>query len=272
MAGREWTERWARLAVQDLMSDVPGVGRMVERWQRLAARLDSEAGEPEDPNLEFVLGQLDANMTVVDIGAGVGRWTVPLAEHVRSVTAIEPVDGMREVLLQRLRNRGVANVDVVSEPWLDADLAPHDAAVAVASMYTSPDLAAFAAKMERVARRFCAMVMRVPRHDGVLGELSQAIRGEWHDSPNFVVGYNALLEAGYTPNVWVEPQAARYWEDASLDDAMARAKRHLGLRDASRDALIRQTLERRLTKTAAGYRWPDWMRSAVVWWAPGDGG
>lgn len=268
MARGEWTQRWRALASIDLMAGSAGEDRMVERWRELARRLDAGIEQRPDPILDFVLDRLLPGMTVLDIGAGVGRWTVPLAARVRTVTAVEPVEGMRCVLRERLAAHDVANISILEAPWLEADIAMHDVAVAAYSMYTSTDLAAFARKMEATARRLCCLAMRLPAHDGIIGELSERIYGEWHDSPNFIVGYNALLEAGFAPNVYIEPAPVRYWTDPTIADAVARARRHLRLEDNRHDNLITEILERRLHPVAEGYRWPDWMRAAVVWWEP----
>jgi len=210
-------------------------------------------------------------MTVLDVGAGVGRWTIPLAELGFAVTAVEPSEGMRQVLRERLDAREFGNVTIVSESWPGAGVPLHDVAVAAYSMYTSPDLAAFARAMGERARRLCCLAMRLPAQHGVMADLSERIHGECHDSPNFIVGYNALLESGFTPNVFIEPAPVRYWSDPSLDEALVRAKRHLGLAGDQWDTLIAETLQTRLLKTNAGYQWPDWMRAAVAWWEPSPG-
>lgn len=241
---------------------------MVRRWGALAKRLDDGSEQRPDPILGFVMDRLGPDFTVVDIGAGVGRWTIPIAERVRAVTAVEPVEGMRRVLDERVAGRKLTNVSVVGSPWMEAEIARYDVAVAAYSVYSSPDLAGFARKMEVSARHLCCLALRIPAHDGVMGELSEQVHGEWHDSPNFIVAYNALLEAGFLPNVFIEPEVVQYWTDTTLSDALDRARRHLRLTDDRFDVLIAETLERRLTRTAAGYRWPDWMRSALVWWEP----
>ncbi len=270
MTQTEWSDRWRRLAGQDLMTGAAGEGQMVERWRELAYRLDSGAEQRRDPILDFALERVGPGMTVLDIGAGVGRWTIPLAGAARSVTAIEPVPGMRAVLNERLTRHGARNVRVVEQPWLEADVERHDCAVAAYSMYTSPDLVAFAERMENRATRFCGMAMRLPAADGIIGELSERIHGEWHDSTNFIIGYNALLEAGFTPNVFIERAPVSYWTDATLEGAIARARRHLRLELHDHDELIKETLRQRLMPSADGYRWPDWMRAALVWWEPGQ--
>ncbi|HSB70655.1 MAG TPA: methyltransferase domain-containing protein [Candidatus Methylomirabilis sp.] len=262
----DWAALWRELASSDLMASAEGEAQMVERWRRVARQLDSGEKREADPLLEFILGRLEPEMSVLDIGAGIGRWTLPMAEKARRVTAVEPLPGMRQVLLERVSSRGLTSVTAADAPWMEAEVSPHDVAVAAHATYTTADLVGFVRKMDACARRTCYLAFRLPAHDGVIGELSLRIRGRWHDSPNFIVGYNLLLTAGFYPNVLMEPRPTRYWTDPTLDAALARAKRHLHLTDASHDATIRQVLSRRLTLADGACRWPDGMRSALLWW------
>jgi FkbM family methyltransferase len=262
----EWAESWRGLASRDLMASAEGEAQMIERWRKVARRLDSGEKQDPDPLLDFVLGRLGPEMTVLDIGAGIGRWTLPIAGRVRRVTAVEPLPEMRHVLLERVSSRDVTNLTIVAVPWMEAEVPPHDVAIAAHATYTTPDLVGFVRKMDASARRTCYLALRVPAHDGVIGELNQRIQGRWHDSPNFVVGYNLLLSAGFYPNVQMEPRPVRYWTDPTLEAALVRAKRHLRLTDAAHDAAIREILSRRLTFVDGAYRWPDNMRSALIWW------
>lgn len=266
MLMNDWATLWRELAREDVMASAAGEEHMVSRWRGLAERLDAGDRTDDDPLRDFVLSRLRSEETVLDIGAGIGRWTIPLAVHAGHVTAVEPVAAMREVLADRIAARQLRNVSIVAAPWGEAEVGVHDVAIAVHSTYTSPDLLAFVARMDAHARRGCYLVLRLPAHDGVMGELSERLRGRWHDSPNFIVAYNLLLAAGYRPNVLVEPTAARAWEDDSMEAALARARRHLRLEDERHDAEIRAVLEQRLTGTGGRLRWPDEMRSALAWW------
>lgn len=263
----DWAALWKQLATGDLMTGDEGTRAMVARWRRLARRLDEQPGSDPDPLLDFVLTRLRPGMTVLDIGAGVGRWTIPIAQKVASVTAMEPVPEMREILEERLARHGVTNVRVVDTPWLESEVEPHSAVVAVHSMYTSPNLVEFVEKMEATAKdRYLAM--RVPAWNGVIGALSEMVRGEWHDSPNFIVGFNLLLEAGLYPRVLFEEQPVRVWNDPTIDAALERAKRHLHIPDGNWDAQLRSVLESRLERADDGsLDWPDGMRSALCWWS-----
>jgi SAM-dependent methyltransferase len=266
MMPSDWALLWRELAAIDIQASAEGETQMVERWRRMARQLDSGEKREPDPLLDFVLGRLEPRMTVLDIGAAIGRWTLPIAERVRQVTAVEPLPGMRQVLLERVSSRGLTNTTVVGVPWMEAEVLPHDVVIAAHATYTTQDLVGFVGRMNACARRTSYLALRVPAHDGVIGELSERVHGRWHDSPNFIVGYNLLLVAGFHPNVLMEQKPVRHWADPTLDDAVARARRHLHLTDTSQDATIREILSRRLRFAEDAYRWPDGMRSALIWW------
>jgi SAM-dependent methyltransferase len=237
-----------------------------EQAARFEASAKRRRGDEPDVLVTALAELLRPADALVDIGAGIGRWTVPLARLVERVTALEPSPAMLALLRENTAPTG--NVTIVESTWLDAEVGPHDVALCSHAMYSSPDLMAFVSKMERVARRLCVMVLRVPSHDGVIGEMAQRIHGRWHDSPNFILAYNILLDAGIYPNVLMEP-GVRHWTDETFDGAVDRAKRHLRLGESTAyDDTIRSVLDQRLTALEGQWVWPDGMRSALVWWSP----
>ena len=108
--------------------------------------------------------------------------------------------------------------------------------------------------------------MRLIPVDGVMVDLSRKIYGNANDSPNFIIGYNALYAAGIYANVLLE-EGTFHWTSPDFESAVDMAKRHLYLGDTTEyNALIRETLKSRLSLKDGSYIWPDGMRSALVWW------
>ena len=262
-----WVELWHELSLR-FRQPTKGADAWRERASSFDTAVKRRQKEWPDPLVEALAEKLCATDTVLDIGAGTGRWAVPLAGVVARVTAIDPSPAMLSILEENAAVAGVANITVVSGDWDDIEVEPHDVVLCSHAMYSSPDLVGFVRKMERAARRLCALVMRVPSHNGIIGQLSHRIYGQWHDSPNFVIAYNILLGMGIYPNVLMETQV-RSWTDDTLEDALDRAKRHLRLGEsADHDHAILEVLRSSLTTREGQWVWPDGMRSAMVWWSP----
>ncbi len=220
-----------------------------------------------DPLLDSVLKSIDEAVTVLDIGAGNGRWTIPLARTAKMVTAVEPADDMLELLRENTKTAQV-NVQVIQSCWEEAVVDTHDVVVCAHGMYSSADFTRFVRKMEQYARKTCYMAIRLPPADGIIGELSNAIYGCVHDSANAVIAYNALYSLGICPNVLVQNDM-HHWTSDNLEEAFIRAKRHLHLESTREyDGQIRDTLKKRLLLSNNCYYWPDGMRSALLWWSP----
>ena len=244
-------------------------GRWAKRAHSRGYTAEQRKQDRDDPLMQFVIERLRAEDTVLDIGAGIGRWSIPLALACRKVTALDALPRMIEILRENATAENVTNIETIIGGWATTDVAQHDYVLSSHSVYISPDIVGYARKMERSALKACYLVMRVPRHDGVVGELSFRIHGTFHDSPNFIIGYNALLQAGIAGHVIME-ERGREWHNDTLEDALERARRHLHLgSDRHHDGIIIDYLRERLVLRKGQYWWPDWMRSALIWWRPG---
>ena len=256
----DWLGLWRDMVNETLNS------QRLELFKRYESHARKKA-ERADPLLDFILKNSGSQDSVIDIGAGNGRWTIPLAKKVNLVTAIEPTDGIAGILRENLADAQISNVEIIPQTWEEARIQTHDIVVCAHAMYNSPDLSAFVRKMEKLARKRCYLAIRLPPSDGIIAELSIAINKRLYDSPNAIIAYNALYSMGIYANVLIEEGPLYSWTNSNLEEAFRRAKRHLHQESSTTyDALIRQTLEKRLVFSNDCYIWPDGMRSALLWW------
>ena len=100
---------------------------------------------------------LSPRKTLIDVGAGTGRHTVPLAARLEWVTAVEPSEGMRSHIPP------LDNVTVVASTWEDAEVAPADLVICAHVMYGVREPVPFLTKLDRSARERVFVMMRESR-------------------------------------------------------------------------------------------------------------
>ena len=221
-----------------------------------------------DSSREFILSKIDADSTVLDIGAGTGAWSILMAPRAKHVTAVEPSGSMIKVMRESLLAENIENVSVVQGSWPDVSVEPHDFSLCSHAMYASADLATCIRRMHACTRRMCCLLMRAPSLNGVRAEAAQHIWGQPLDSPNFTIAYNILLQLGIYANVQMENTGL--WKprkSSGLQEALNEMKRFLGLDESGEhDAYLMDLLRRRLTLKDGHYVWPPEVRSALVYW------
>jgi 2-polyprenyl-3-methyl-5-hydroxy-6-metoxy-1,4-benzoquinol methylase len=272
----DWNALWRELVEIKARSrkTKPGAKLRADAWADRAIEFQEGVKRRwmrPDSSREFILSQLDADSTVLDIGAGTGAWCALLSGHARHVTAVEPSSAMIEVMRESLAAQNITNVAIVQGSWPDVSVEPHDFSLCSHAMYGYPDLAAFVRRMVACTRRMCFLLLRAPSLDGVRAEAAQHIWGQPLDSPNFTIAYNILIQIGIYANVLMENTGL--WKprtSSSMGEALGSMKRFLGLSESSKyDDYLKKLLRRRLTRKGGKYLWPREVRSALVYWQVG---
>ena len=212
--------------------------------------------------------------TVLDVGAGVGALTVPLAKRVQQVTALEPSASMVNALQASLARNHLHNVTCLKTAWADARLSPHDLVLVANVAPIFEDLLAFLTAAEPLARQAIALVQNVGA--GVekfyFGELYPLLLGrpypERHDYLHTVTLLHGL-------GIYANVQIVSYRFDqpfATLQEAVDFWTQRMGLAGAEQDGKLREFLQIRLQPAGSGLIAPMRRKSAVITWrvAPKD--
>lgn len=161
----------------------------------------------DDAVLDVLLGLARPDDRWLDIGAGAGRFALPLALRVREVVAIDPSPSMLDGLREGMARHGIENVAPVTGRWPLADpAAARDLGADVALIahvgYDIEAIGPFLDAMEDAASRLCVAVMseRVPSWPA--GPFWPPVHGETRiELPALAPFVDLLRERGASPRV-----------------------------------------------------------------------
>jgi SAM-dependent methyltransferase len=125
-----------------------------------ASRFKAPTISTEDAVIHIIRGMLKPDDTLLDIGAGGGRYALPLAKRLREVIAVEPSERMRSVLMEGMREYGIQNIRILDARWPLNTALKADVVFISHVGYDIEDIGLFLNAMEVSARRLCVAVFR----------------------------------------------------------------------------------------------------------------
>lgn len=252
------------------MGPGPGPG-MAERLREDASRDMTRA-----PLYQAVLAALGPERTVLDIGAGPGRYSLPLARAGCRVWAVEPGDPMREILeadRARLAPEAAARLTVVAGAWPESRDAVPPVEVAFASLviHFCPDAPAFLRAMSAAASRRCLLAIR----ERQMNPLVETLWPRFHPERPFprqpvLADLRAVLEeVGISAEVQVHEAMRRYGHFASREEARSQLAGMLGVEGPDDLTRLDEALDGLLTPGAdGGVAAGEPVREGLLEWTP----
>jgi SAM-dependent methyltransferase len=128
----------------------------------VASAFQADPRRTGEPALDVLRALVKPGETWLDIGAGGGRYALPLALVAGQVIAVEPSEGMRGVLRAGLEQHGIANVEIVPSRWPLEAAPAADVALIAHLGYDVEEIGPFLDAMEAAARRLCVAVLTAP--------------------------------------------------------------------------------------------------------------
>lgn len=233
----------------------------------------------DEPVLADLLALALPDETWLDIGAGAGRYALPLALATREVVAVEPSAGMASALREGMAEHGVSNVRIVEGGWPPddpstgipiADPPSADVALIANLGYDIERLGPFLRAMEAAAGRLCAAILMARQPSSVADPFWPIVHGEervplpaLHE---FVV---VLIALGRPFELRLHERPPRAFP--SEEEAVSFVRRQLWIAEGgAKDARFREALHERLVAGEDGFTLRDQrpLPVGLVTWRP----
>ncbi len=156
---------------------------------------------------------------ILDIGAGPGPFTFPLAEAAQEVVALEPVESMVEYLRKKMNDEGYNNIQILPLPWEEVNIEKENFKERFDLVFASmtPGINNLETLRKALAcskKYFYLNAFAGKRENDMLNELWMRLTGTkmppWPDHIFYI--HNLLYTEGYelTLNVWEEKRVEEH--------------------------------------------------------------
>lgn len=267
-------ERWRnQLAAWEIPAELlAAVTEDPYRWPVEVFRRRNVSADEADPapTTGIVNRLAGPDGSVLDIGAGTGRASIPLARLGHPVTAVEKSSSMAAALRQE--TSGFADYTVIEDAWpLAADPGSFDVVMAAHVVYDVSPIETFVQAMVAHARRGVVLELTESHPWTPLGRYYRALHGVDRPAGPTVDDLVAVVaeSVGVVPQVerWERPGGT--WFE-SWDEIVELYRRRLVVPDA-RIAEVRPLLEPDVTEVDGRLMVGDTVRLlATVWWPTSD--
>lgn len=229
----------------------------------MARRADQRIAAPEGVSIERTAEALDPPGSVLDVGAGAGAASLPLAARITELVAVDQNAGMLAALSDRADTLGL-RVSTVVGRWPDvaASVPAADVVVCHHVFYNVPDLAAFALALHEHARRRVVVELTREHPMAVHNPYWRQLHGlDRPDGPTADDAVAVLREAGLRPRVTAWTRPATPWT-GDFDEFVEMSRRAVCLPLARRDELVAALRERGVDPAGARPA----REVVTVWW------
>lgn len=223
----------------------------------------------DETALDLLRGMVEPGDTWLDIGAGGGRYALPLALACKEVIAVDTSTAMLGVLRESMAEYGVSNIRIIQGQWPLAEPPAADCSLIAHIGYDIEDLGPFLDAMEASTIRRCVAVLLSRAPSAAAEPAWPLIHGEQRIPLPGLPEFLAVLSArGRLFEVRLTKRPAMHYH--SREQALGFLRQQLFIQEGgAKDQELERILPELLQETEAGF---SIARGAsplgVVSWSP----
>ena len=265
-------EAWRAIVVAERqqVESLPGRAEFSDFYGPVAQRFRDDPRRTNDPSLDLVLAEVQPSETWLDLGAGAGRYALPISLKAGRVFAIEPSTGMGAALRESMAEEGIGNVDIFQERWPGPSAAPiADVGFISHVGYDIEDIGGFIGQLEEHSSRLCAALLFVASPTSDWAPLWRLVHGEPRVTLPGLREFTALLYArGRRPETRLVELPPRVYP--TLNEMAESARRPLFVTpDSNADVRLRTACSQVGVLVDGGFALTETPRSVgIVTWKP----
>jgi SAM-dependent methyltransferase len=271
-SAQEAADAWRDLVVaeREQVELLPNRPRPEDFYGPIAQQFKADPLRRDEPVLDVLRAFVEPGETWLDIGAGGGRYTLPIALLARRVCAVEPSAGMRSALAEAAREHNIENIEVLDERWPGESSAPVAEVAFICQVgYDIAEFGGFLDMMDAHATRLSVAVMFSEAPISDWAPLWRAVHGETRSLlPAAGEMLTLLFARGKTPEVRFLDLPPRTYAD--VESLHAAARRPLWVLPGSeQDVRLLAAVRELAVKVEGGYalgRKPRHL--GVITWEP----
>ncbi len=240
-------------------------------WDERAAWFNQNTkGDTFEPEMLISKVNVTPDTTILDIGAGTGRFSVYLAPRARHVTAVDHSPEMLKYLRDNAAEAGVTNITTlqasVEELAINGNVKPHDIVIAAYSLDVN-DMGDSLVKIDALAIEHAFIFTWVKRTFWDMENLWPLV----HSGEKFVPcpGHDYIIKI--LNEMGIHPKLETFWKEKdkifqSWDAALRDVKEFIGIEGNEKDALLLGYLKDHLAERGENIVHHGTTERVMLWW------
>lgn len=244
--------------------------KSASRFSNLIKSNDYEYGRKA---VEILSGIINADFKVLEIGAGPGSLTIPLAKKIKKIDSVEINKKAIEQLEANVMEENLENVEIINQDWskmdTEATVGKYDLVICSHFLWQMPDIEETLRRLESASPAYCVVIQPCGRGE-VVGAIfeeicNQKYLGQFEPDADYFA-YVVLREWGRLVNV----VPYEYTFVRNLEDEIRYVAGFVGRYIKIDQGIIEKIRKYLLSNSETGTYIED-NKAMVMWWKPGAG-